>query len=219
MKSYALALIAVGLLAQPMAASAITVPAASGGESIAQLAQSGFGTLTWYEVPGASATALPGSASAIGGAGDEVTVAANSYYYFEVVGPAGTVPTVDISATTAATNSSYGTADATVVFDSSAYVAFACANDCPVTPPVLRNSFSVEVNSPFEVSLAATVFGPASALADPFISVDPSTPNASEYSIVVSDGVSNSPVPLPTSAWLMLSGLGGLVLLGRKRTA
>jgi hypothetical protein len=57
----------------------------------------------------------------------------------------------------------------------------------------------------------------AYASADPVISIDPSFANASDYSILLSPDVGNSEVPLPDAAWLMLSGLGGLAALARRR--
>ncbi len=54
---------------------------------------------------------------------------------------------------------------------------------------------------------------------DPFISVDPSFADASQFSIALSPGVGNgnaAPVPLPASTWLMLSGLASLGLLRRR---
>jgi hypothetical protein len=61
----------------------------------------------------------------------------------------------------------------------------------------------------------------ASGSVDPYFQIDPSTPDASNYSLVFSAGIGNSPlpVPLPASAWLMLSAPGGLAMLGRKRSA
>jgi len=49
----------------------------------------------------------------------------------------------------------------------------------------------------------------AYASVDPIISLDPSDPNSSLYTLVFSEGVT-SPVPLPPALWLLLSGLAGL---------
>ena len=57
--------------------------------------------------------------------------------------------------------------------------------------------------------------------ADPYIFVDPTFPNASDYSIIVSDGVVNVPpaaaTPLPATLPLFASGLGAFGLLARRR--
>jgi hypothetical protein len=199
-------------------ATANTLPAAFGGESIAYpaLEQPGFGTLTWYAAPGAVAVALPGFASATTAAADPVEVAANSYYYFEVVAPTGLTPStaiVDLIGTTATTAAS-GLAQASAAIGSQ-YFSFSCAGSgCSATGPTLAQTATVDLNSPTEINLAAlTEGGAATALADPYIMIDPSTPNADLLSIEVSAGVSNvapSPVPLPASVSLLLSGLSGL---------
>jgi hypothetical protein len=170
-------------------------------------------------VPGASATALPGSASASSAVGDEVTDDAISYYYFEVVGPTGLTPPtaiVDLFGTTAATTGGgMGYAEA---FVGSQFFSYSCAGiGCGITSPALVLTATVELNTPVEVGLEAVVSsGAATAFADPYITIDPSTPNAQLLSIEVSAGVSNtppSPVPLPASFVLLASALGSLGLL------
>lgn len=60
----------------------------------------------------------------------------------------------------------------------------------------------------------------ASAFADPIIIVDPSFPNASLYSVIVSPGVDNGAAAAPEPATLasVVMAIGGLVLL-RRRTS
>jgi hypothetical protein len=220
----ALGLVASALLAAPLLAQANTLPVATGSESMyPDLGQSGFGTLTWYAQPGASATALPGSASAASAAGDTLPIEALSYYYFEVVGPAGLTPptaTVDLIGTTAATSGgalAYGEA-----FMGSQLFSYSCAGPgCSTTGPSLALTATVDLNTPVEIGLEAVAeAGAGTALADPYITIDPSTPNADLLSIEVSAGVSNvppSPVPLPAALPLLLSGLGGVVFIARQR--
>lgn len=56
----------------------------------------------------------------------------------------------------------------------------------------------------------------ARAFADPYIFVDPTFPNASLYSIVVSPGVGNVPVPEPTTLCLIGWALGALGFARRR---
>jgi len=55
-------------------------------------------------------------------------------------------------------------------------------------------------------------FESASASADPLIFVDPSSPNVSQYSIVVSPGVGNALAVVPEPRTVVLVALGGLIL-------
>jgi hypothetical protein len=61
--------------------------------------------------------------------------------------------------------------------------------------------------------------GGASAFADPYIYVDPSDPNAANYSVVVSQGVGNTASNTPEPGTLVLVGvaLGGVFLFRRRR--
>lgn len=64
--------------------------------------------------------------------------------------------------------------------------------------------------------------GSGSAYADPYIYIDPNTPNATLYSIVVSPGVGNVPLgstPEPSSLMLLGSGVVGLAGLLRRKIA
>jgi len=63
---------------------------------------------------------------------------------------------------------------------------------------------------------AGTISG--AAMVDPTFQLATGVSNPSEYSIVLSDGVGNtSPVPLPATAWLLLSGIGGIGAIARRR--
>ena len=53
--------------------------------------------------------------------------------------------------------------------------------------------------------------GTTMAFVDPQLTIDPMTPNASDYSIALSAGIGNAaPVPEPATAWTLAMGLGGL---------
>jgi hypothetical protein len=56
---------------------------------------------------------------------------------------------------------------------------------------------------------------------DPYFAIDPSTPDAAGYTLAFSSGIGNAPIPtpLPAAAWLLLSGLGGMIVLARRRVA
>jgi len=78
------------------------------------------------------------------------------------------------------------------------------------------NEYSVH----FELEALATYgfAGTAFASADPYIYVDSNDPNANQYSIVVSRGVSNvAATPLPAALPMFVSGLGALGLLSWRR--
>jgi hypothetical protein len=151
-------------------------------------------------------------------------------YYFAVVGgnPGDQVPV--LAATTLFTTASagnYGFAEFN--FGNAPEVMVCTDGSCPnsqfsgtvsltatVDQAVLVHLF---IGAEFGFSSGGSVF----ASADPFIFVDPSFANASDYSIIVSDGVANaaSATPLPAALPLFATGLGALGLLGwrRKRKA
>jgi hypothetical protein len=57
----------------------------------------------------------------------------------------------------------------------------------------------------------------AEASLDPVIQIDPTFADASNYTVLLSPAIGNSPVPLPASGWLILCGLGGLAAMARSR--
>ena len=78
------------------------------------------------------------------------------------------------------------------------------------------------------VDVAAEIGGAAtsqvlSAFVDPVFTIDPGFSGATDYSLLFSDGIGNSPdtTPLPASLPLFATGLGALGMLGwrRKRKA
>jgi len=86
--------------------------------------------------------------------------------------------------------------------------------------------FSVFADTPAYVELlseSGTAYGSgmASATVDPVIAIDPTwLAENPGYTLEISSNVTQTPpVPLPASAWLMLSALGGLALIGRRRIA
>jgi hypothetical protein len=72
------------------------------------------------------------------------------------------------------------------------------------------------------IVIGATVNGPSSAFADPFIEVDPSFANASDLQVIVSAGIGNSQdspsaTPEPVSFALAGIGLVGVALIRRRK--
>jgi len=69
-----------------------------------------------------------------------------------------------------------------------------------------------------QASIGGLLGGTADASADPFIFVDPNFAGASNYSVLVSDGIGSGPSPVPEPASLVLLG-SGLAALGWQRRA
>jgi hypothetical protein len=70
------------------------------------------------------------------------------------------------------------------------------------------------------ISSYTNAVGKANAMIDPYITIDPSFPDAALYSIVMSTGVSNSPpVPEPSAPLMLTAGLLGLALRLRQGSA
>lgn len=92
--------------------------------------------------------------------------------------------------------------------------------------PFIVQPFRLQVGEVVKLALGVGVHTNAtqssgSASIDPYIFVDPSFPDAADFSIQVSDGVSNVPIsaatPIPGALPLFTSGLGIMGLLGWRR--
>ena len=188
---------------------------------------------------------LPGpsiSASASGVGKDFEFFASIEYtldYYVEIVGPPGLV-TVGVNSTGRATasveNPTYtasGTATVQIFGYAGSLVTDTASADAPTTPSDsfnLSTTIQESANSEFEVILdvdasVMTSVGKASGygFVDPYFFIPISDPNASDYTILTSNGIGNSPVPeVPEpSTWaMMLLGFAGLGFAGyRSRKA
>ena len=102
--------------------------------------------------------------------------------------------------------------------------AIACtySSDCPLSQFSGNLSLTATAGDEYRIHMTATAEGvDVSASADPHIFVDPAWPDASRYTILVSDGVGNGPAPVPAPGALPLLGsalgLFGLIRRGGKR--
>ncbi len=164
-------------------------------------------------------------------------------YYFTVTGGnVGDFVTVDVDAALQAATSSSDVGSSSLVQTSTSIAvsvngnAFShtLANDC-VGQCWYSNTWVGTFAVPMQVGDVATIdmstlvslwegaagaSGSAVAYADPYIYIDPNTPNASQYSIVVSDGIGNNPLgttPEPSSLLLLGSGVAGLAGILRRK--
>ena len=157
-------------------------------------------------------------------------------YYFTVVGSTfgQTIP-IDISgslfasATTGPADSVSALAAISVTtaldYDSAEVQAASPANGTAFSSPVLHVNFlgGDQYLNFVQLHTYATGYGGfAQASADPYIYIDPSFANASNYSIVVSQGIGNSPAspsatPEPVSFALAGIGLIGVALIRRRK--
>ena len=167
--------------------------------------------------------------SGVGGSGAISTL---TYFFSVVGGNVGDAVNVDVATSLSATVSSdlfFGLAKIDVGGTNNERAV--CTNSLLCAGTQFNGIINLTANSGTAVMVQilveangnALAVGSASASADPFIFIDPTDPNASEYAIIVSDGVGNAlaTTPLPATLPLFSTGLGALGLLGwrRKRKA
>jgi hypothetical protein len=83
-------------------------------------------------------------------------------------------------------------------------------------PAIAGKTYSIEIIATANANFATT----ASAFIDPFIFIDPSTPNAGNFSIQTSPNIGNdpvTPVPEPSTWAMMIIGFLGLSFLAYRR--
>jgi hypothetical protein len=150
---------------------------------------------------------------------------ATAFYNFQVVGPTDGVPTdllIDFHLT--ATSTPDSAALARMILRAGTFaVAFEACSDFEVDPncgePDRRETVSftalsgsvtnsVTLYAQAQAAVTRLTHETAQALADPYIRVDPSFPDAHLYSVLVSPGFGNAPpVPEPPAPWLLGAGL------------
>jgi hypothetical protein len=155
---------------------------------------------------------------------------ASMTYMFEIVGPAAGSPLIDISSGASANadgTRSFATAtgfwggiNANGTFTSDHSLASVSATPTDENPSVvaLNQLYEVDANESYGISMsvsAGDTNGTESAFFDPTISIDPSTRDASAYSIIFSSGIEQldvgSPAEVPdTCSTIELLGLGFL---------
>jgi len=232
------------LLAGPVVASADSLPAAysSGNlnEGLIGFSGSGFGSFTSGElVLSAYYASASGSLSI---AQNTYTTGGNDLEYggdhvgwsFEVLGPANSnVPLVfTANGTTSAAAAIGSDANAYAwlgsgINSSDIFSVSACTysgfDSCSASNGSfnVNHQFSVATNTLYYATIGVSGSsndGTFSATVDPAVTFG-SNFNSSGYSIVNSADVLAAPVPVPASAWLMLSGLAGLSVMARRREA
>jgi PEP-CTERM motif len=154
-------------------------------------------------------------------------IAATLAYFVEFSGPTYDV-SVDVSGKYTLTTSPAGEAVANLIVNGVYVVSDALYGSNATAGSPFFETISVPTGTLIEVELAvsadagdASGFQFGSAYLDPYFSIDPSNPNADQYSILVSPGIGNSPIsgaPEPSTWAMLLLGFAGLNFAGyRKR--
>ena len=175
---------------------------------------------------GAGASATADAANGGGGmalftvGGDSnVTGSSDAFYYIEVDGPPGNLVPIDIAGSVDIQNAGVDAAFLLTTYDDRITLVDKVFKPGDSGPFLFQ--VTIAANAPFAVSLGAGGSGGffGSALIDPKITIDPSYPLASEYTLASSPGVfgpASGAVPEPASIWL-ITALLPLAAVCRRR--
>src|ERR1700690_1101807 len=236
-----------GLLPDPFIFETLSSSNAACGGSCPPISSTISGTLVGAGGNSAGASGTPltvaangngSSIAATGGVGEVI-------FYFEEMGPPGQLP-LDIDVSLHASvgfsdpdiQDAAGDASIQVQANNSAFLLLfqqaACQNApgaCDSPDFVGTLQAKVFANPLYEETLRAGAggasnptlagFNTASALVDPYMYIDPGFANASAYTLVLSDGIANTPttVPLPAAFGLFGLGFAQAALIYRSRPA
>lgn len=228
----------VGLAGAAHAAPVVLSPPSLAGQISSGCASFGGAADATIACDGAALSAsYHNGAGAMSGSVDRAlpqSISATISYSFEVLGPTSGPVNIDVHLTgsTFATGTTPTFASSTVsssvtdLFQIPLFSITACSNtdsqsSCRLngTPSsyAVTQMLTISANTAYKIFMTAQAGeaggGTAGFTADPDVVFDPSF-NATGYSIVFSADA--TPVPLPASAWLLLSGLLGVMLMSRR---
>lgn len=185
------------------------------------------GSIVAVATPNASIVSTS-TATSTGNGGAQATANMNVQYYAEVIGPPGSVTVgVTTAGSASVTNGAIGNQalSAIQINDSGTVIEYLAGAGVGLSYPPsfdVTTTFQEQANNAFFVGLftstAAEVDGggtsTVTASIDPYFFIPSTDPNAGEYSIIVSPGIGNSPLPtIPEpSTWILLfTGFASLV--------
>jgi hypothetical protein len=180
-----------------------------------------------------------------GDTADNEATASLTYYFAVFPGPGNPAPigspvNIIVSSFLTATVPSYSgvsfaTSSVTVIGQSDTTSCSASAGDPSYIGTVFVPEFdvcnfvvhdTVDVGYQYEIEISSFAESirseSASSLADPYVQINPSTPNAGLYYLVFSDGIINAPVsmPEPDTLGLLLGFCGfGAIVRGRRKSS
>jgi len=188
--------------------------------------------------PAASADLTSGGCTSNGCAGGSYGVSSKVDYHIEVIGAAGVnVPYYFDTAGGITATGQFGTGSATVSLiapggigltgftaqtileeDGTVACSGGCVNSTQHISLLSNTQYAIEVSAGAGAftNSAASVH----AWADPFIFIDPTFANGNQFSLLISDGVGNTPaVPEPSTWAMMILGFAGVGFMAYRRKA